>query len=141
MKIILLSIMILTANISPKMPLLRGEDVTSMEIVRNMPGEQGHMYINADESGKATISKVMGWINASEPVDGLAEFGKRTILLKVRMNDRRLITVSQAYKWVHGTLVDGRGYSQAFPIKGEIVIRNGSNLIRTKSTELYDWLK
>ncbi|MGM0884972.1 MAG: hypothetical protein ACQEXQ_28505 [Bacillota bacterium] len=140
MKMILLSIMILTANSSPITPLLKGEDVTSMQVVRNMPGEQGQMYKNTDESGKTTITKVIGWINASKPVDGPAEFGKYTILLKVRMNDGRLITVSQAYKWIHGTLADGRGFSQSARIKGEIVIRNGSNLIRKKSPELYDWL-
>ncbi len=40
MKIILLSIMILTANSSPLM-LLKGEDVESMQVARNAPAEQG----------------------------------------------------------------------------------------------------
>jgi uncharacterized protein YwbE len=141
MKMILLSIMILTANSSPIMPLLMGEDVASMQVVRSLPGQQGHMYKNTDKTGKITITKVVRWINASKPVGGPAEFGKYPMLIKVRMNDGRLITVSQAYKWVHGTMTDGSGFSQATPIKGEIVIRNGSNTMRAKSPELYDWLQ
>ncbi|TFE25202.1 hypothetical protein [Cohnella luojiensis] len=141
MKTVLLFIMILTANYSPIISLLKGEDVASMQIVRNMPGEQGHIYKNTDQSGKTTITKVIGWINTSKPVSGPAEFGKYPMLIKVQLNDGRLIIVSQAYKWFHGTMADGRGISHSAPIKNEIVIRNGSNMFRAKSLELYGWIE
>lgn len=112
-----------------------------MQVVRNMPGEHGHIYKNTDQSGKTTITKVISWINTSNPVSGPVEFGKYPMLIKVQMNDGRLIIVSQAYKWVHGTMADGKGFSYSAPIKNEIVVRNGSNTIRAKSLELYGWIE
>ncbi|WP_409345182.1 hypothetical protein [Paenibacillus sp. MBLB4367] len=141
MNMFLLSIMILTVTSSSIIPLLKGDDVTSMQVVRNMPGEYEQMYKNTDGSGKDRITKVVGWINSSKIVGGMAEFGKYSMLIKIQMNDGRLITVSQAYKWVHGTMPDGSGISHATPIKGDIVIRTGLKTIRASSPELYEWIQ
>ncbi|WP_146762468.1 hypothetical protein [Paenibacillus contaminans] len=136
-----MSIMILTATGSPIIPLLKCEDVSSMQVVRNTPGEQEQMYKNTDGPGKNRITKVVEWINNSKLVSGSAEFGKYPMLIKIQMNDGTLITVSQAYKWVHGTMPDGSGFSHATPIKGDIVIRKVSETIRATSPELYEWIQ
>ncbi|MEV5027875.1 hypothetical protein [Paenibacillus sp. LPE1-1-1.1] len=68
-------------------------------------------------------------------------FKRRPMVINILMNDGKKKIVSPAYKCVYTTLVNGNGLKQCAPVNGEIVLRNGSNKIRAKSPELYEWLQ
>ncbi|MCR2803643.1 hypothetical protein [Paenibacillus soyae] len=141
MRILLFSLIFLLASYTSMRPVLIEEDVVNMQVFSNTPRGECHSFDYVNASGKSVIKEVVGWINTSIPTEGTSEFGKYTVLMDIRMNDGKLFTIARAYSWEHGKLPNGYSYSSATPIEGEIVIRNGSETMRAKAPELYDWLE
>ncbi|RAU92729.1 hypothetical protein [Paenibacillus sp. YN15] len=137
---VILFITVMTACNSASQ-LVKVEEITSIQIVRNMPGEHGVFYKDNDEIGNLKIKKFVRCINSSIPISGSTEFGKYPMIIKVEMKDGKVIIVSQAYTWTHKTLTNGNVFSSAVPKKDEVIISYGTARLRAKSPELYEWLK
>ncbi|MDQ0896424.1 MULTISPECIES: hypothetical protein [unclassified Paenibacillus] len=123
--------------------LLKAEDISSIQVVGGLPGtKHSPLFQNTDGAGKTTISKIIGWINTSKPISGQTEYGKHgyPMVISIKTDDGKMITVEPAYDCVSQTNVDGSGSKTCTPAKSEIVLRNDSNKIRAESPELYKWI-
>ncbi len=119
------------------------EDVASLQVVGSLHGIKGSpLYQTADETGKATIRKIIDWINSSKPAGVQKDYGRHgyPMVIKIKMNDGKIITVEPGYKCVSYKLSNGNGLKTCSYVKDEIVLRDDSNQIVAKSPELYEWL-
>lgn len=137
----------------PKTSILKVEDVASMQVVGGLHGTKpSTLYKISDATGKALITKIVGWINSSDPLGTQPEYGRHgyRMLLKIQMNVGKPIYVEPGYKCV--TLksppadIDISDQTQIDTMKScgvlidEIVLSNASINLRAKSPELYEWL-
>ncbi|MDQ0888820.1 hypothetical protein QFZ81_003908 [Paenibacillus sp. V4I9] len=123
--------------------LLKTEEIASLQIVGGLPGtKHSPLFQNTDGNGKTTVTKIASWINASKPIRGQTEYGKHgyPMVVSLKMNDGKMITVEPAYDCVSKTNTDGSGSKTCTPAKNEIVISKDSNKIRAESPELCKWL-
>jgi uncharacterized membrane protein len=132
----------LNSNAANTQPL-KVEDIASLQVLGGLPGRAGSpLYQNTKETGKTIISKIVGWINASKPVDGQTEYGKHgyPMVINLKMNDGKMIIAEPAYNCVSKTNADGSGSKSCTSVEGEIVLSNDSSNMRAESPELYEWL-
>ncbi|MCM2999993.1 hypothetical protein M3647_21185 [Paenibacillus cellulositrophicus] len=136
------------ANIAEKqrtpMQSLIAENIESLQVVGGLPAtKHSPLFQNTEESGKSTITKVVGWIHSAEPVSGQTEYGKHgyPMAISIKMDDGKMLSIEPAYDCVTQKNSDGSGSKTCNPIKDEIIYSNDSIKIRAKSPELYEWLK
>lgn len=119
------------------------EDVASLQVVGSLHFVKGSpLYQTTDETGKAKIRKIIGWINSSKPLGVQKDYGRHgyPMVIKIKMNDGKIITVEPGYKCVSYKLSNGNVLKTCSYVKDEIVLRDDSNQILVKSPELYEWL-
>ncbi|MFC5651395.1 hypothetical protein ACFPYJ_20220 [Paenibacillus solisilvae] len=137
----------------PKTPILKVEDVVSMQVVGGLHGTKpSPLYKISDATGKALITKIVGWINSSVPLGTQPEYGRHgyPMILKIQMNVGKPIYVEPGYKCVtlkspptdiHISEQTQIGTMKSCgAVKDEIVLSNTSINLRAKSPELYEWL-
>jgi|HigsolmetaGSP11D_1036233.scaffolds.fasta_scaffold12686_1 hypothetical protein len=126
------------------MQSLIAENIESLQVVGGLPGtKHSPLFLNTEEAGKSTITKIVGWIHSAKPVSGQTEYGKHgyPMVISIKMDDGKMISIEPAYDCVSQTNADGSSSKTCTSIKDEIVYSNDSIKIRAKSPELYEWLK
>jgi hypothetical protein len=126
------------------MQSLIAENIESLQVIGGKPGtKHSPLFQNNEEAGKAIITKIVAWIHSAKAVSGQTEYGKHgyPMVISIKMNDGKMISIEPAYDCVSKTNADGSGIKTCTPIKDEIVYSNDSNKIRAESPELYEWLK
>lgn len=127
-----------------KPQLIKVEEVASLQVVGGLYGKEGSpLYLNTEQGGKTTLTKIVGWINSSNPVDGQTKFGKHgyPMYADLKMNGGKLMTIEPAYSCTINSDLIGNDTKSCSPVKGELVLSIDSNEFRVKSPELSEWLE
>ncbi|WP_342480585.1 hypothetical protein NST07_27925 [Paenibacillus sp. FSL L8-0340] len=127
------SIQLAKASVQPK---LKTEDVSSIQANRIYGGAR--LFKESDGYEEVIISKVVKWINTSNPSEVPTEFelNKTPVSnLKIRMKNGDIAVIEPAYNCIFEnqkktcTIADG-----------EVIYTQNNIRVRLKSLELYDWL-
>ncbi|WP_336770966.1 hypothetical protein [Paenibacillus sp. MMO-58] len=111
---------------------LKVDDVNSIQVVTGP-----HLR---DELGIEAIKQVVNWLHLSKETKLTGKFDKRPAMLKIKLNDGRLLIVTKAVRWIHTNNPDGSGFSRSIPIQDEILINFDSKRIQVKSPDLFNFL-
>ncbi|WP_435171372.1 hypothetical protein [Paenibacillus glycanilyticus] len=129
---LVVALLILPAFNTSTVRNLKVEDINSIQVVTG-PQHSG-------ELGNEEITHVINWLHLAKKTKVTGGFDKRPTVLKIKLNDGRLLVVTKAVRWIHTNNPDGSGFSQSIPIQDEILINFDSQRIQLKSPELFNWL-
>jgi hypothetical protein len=138
--------LVVSTNEKPKpiQQFLNAGDVNSLQVAGGLPSnEKPNPLWKEEAKGTKVISKVMGWLNSSEIVNGETNWGKHGYpnILNFYLNSGQIAVVEPAYNC--DTTKDDKGYvtKRCTTANDEIIFNYESKHIRLKSPELYDWLQ
>ncbi|MDQ0888782.1 hypothetical protein QFZ81_003870 [Paenibacillus sp. V4I9] len=138
--------LVVSTNEKPKpiQQFLNEDKVNSLQVEGGLPSnEKLNPFRKEEVKGTKVISKVMGWLNSSEIVDGETNWGKHGYpnILSFYLNSGQIAVVEPAYKCDIKKDDKGYGTKRCTPANGEIVFNYESKHFRLESPELYDWLQ
>ena len=125
------------ANIQPNKPLLKPEDILSVQVNGLYGGSR--LFKESDGYEEVTINKVVKWINTStlskEPTK--LELNITTIVpkLKIKMKNGNISVIEPAYN-----CLSEKQTKICTKADGEVIYTRNNIKVRLKSIELYDWL-
>lgn len=144
--VVVLSVMVLAGCSTVPKELLRTEEVVSLQVAGGIPSSHADYpkpFLQDNSEGQKVISKLIGWLNASEVTEGQTEYGKHgyPTTLEFKLKDGKAAEVEPAYNCETKPAEDGGSFKHCEPVKGEIVLTLDNKKIRLKSPQVYDWLQ
>lgn len=125
------------ANFQLKKPLLKPEDILSVQ-VNGLYGSS-RLFKESDGYEEVTINKIIKWINTSSLSVGPTELklNKTPILpkLKIKMKNGNISVIEPAYNCLSASQTKICTIAE-----GEVIYTWNSKKVRLKSRELFDWL-